>query len=67
MENRLSQAQASLIECFKFLKIKQDAIIAIMLMIPNDEQIAEMAEYLLDNPKATESQILEKAMEIAEE
>ncbi len=67
MANQLSQAQASLIECFKFLKIKQDAIVAIMLLIPKDEQIAKMAEYLLANPKVTETQILEKAMEIAEE
>ena len=66
MANQLSEAQASLIECLKFLKLEQDAIIVIMLLIPKDEQIAIMAEYLLENPKATESDILAKAQEITE-
>ena len=66
MANQLSEAQANLIECLKFLKLEQDAIVAIMLLIPKDEQIATMAEYLLENPKATESDILKKATEISE-
>ena len=37
-----------------------------MLMIPKDEQIAKMAEFLLENPKASESEILKKATEISE-
>ena len=37
-----------------------------MLMIPKDEQIAKMAEFLLENPKASESEILKKAAEISE-
>ncbi len=65
MENHLSQAQANLIECFKFLKIKQETIVGIMLMIPEDEQIAQMADFLLTNPMATESELLKKAVEIA--
>ncbi len=67
MANQLSEVQADLIECLKLLKVKQDAIVAIMLLIPNDEQIATMAEYLLENPKATESEILEKALELTKE
>lgn len=66
MENKLTEAQANLINCLKSLKFKRDTIIAIMLMIPQDEQIAEMADYLLSNPKATESDILEKAIEISQ-
>ena len=66
MENKLTEAQANLINCLKFLKFKRDTIIAIMLMIPQDEQIAEMADYLLSNPQATESDILEKAIEISQ-
>ena len=65
MANQLSEAQANLIECLKFLKVKQDAIVAIMLLIPKDEQIATMAEYLLENPKANEPEILKKATEIS--
>ena len=66
MANKLSKAQANLIDCLKFLKLEQDTIIVIMLMIPKDEQIAKMAEFLLDNPKASESEILKKATEISE-
>lgn len=66
MENQLSEAQANLIECLKFLKISQETIVGIMLMIPKDEQIAEMANYLSDNPKASESEILKKTTEIRE-
>ena len=65
MANQLSEAQANLIECLKFLKVKQDAIVAIMLLIPKDEQIATIAEYLLENPKANEPEILKKATEIS--
>lgn len=65
MANQLSYAQANLIECFKFLNLKQETIVGIMLLIPKDEQIAEMAEYLLENPKATESQLLKKATDIS--
>ena len=65
MDKRLSEAQANLIECLKFLKVKQENIVGIMLMIPQDRQIAEMAEYLSNNPKTTESGILAKAIEIS--
>lgn len=54
MTNQLSQAQANLIECLKFLKLKQETIVVIMLLIPKNKQIAKMAEYLLENQKATE-------------
>ena len=66
MANQLSEAQANLIECLKFLKVSQESIVGIMLMIPKDEQIAEMANYLLENPKAQESEIIKKAIEIDE-
>ena len=65
MGEQLSQAQTNLIECLKYLKIDKDAIITIMLLVPQDVQIAELAEYLLEHPLATESDILHKAMEIS--
>ena len=65
MANQLSAAQANLIECLKFLKVSQESIVGIMLMIPEDEQVAEMANYLSENPKVKESEILKKAVEIS--
>lgn len=62
----MTEAQSNMIECLKFLKLDKDAIVVIMLLIPQDEQIAEMAEFLLENPKATKSDILKKAVEISE-
>lgn len=64
MANQLSEAQVNLIECFKFLKINQETIVTIMLLIPRDDQIAKMAEFLSENPNATESELLKMAMEI---
>ena len=66
MENQLSQAQMNLIECLKFLEITPDAITTILLLIPQDEQIAEMADYLLENPKVAEAKIIEQAVMISE-
>ena len=65
MLKQLTESQANLIECLNFLKEKQENIVGMMLMIPQDEQIAEMAEYLSNNPKSTESDILAKAIEIS--
>ena len=67
MTNKLSKAQSDMIECLKFLKLDQEAIVAIMLLIPKYEQIAEMAEFLLENQNATQSDILKKATEISED
>lgn len=66
MTNKLSKAQSDMIECLKFLKLDQEAIVAIMLLIPKEEQIAEMAEFLVENPDATQSDILKKAVDISE-
>lgn len=67
MTNKLSKAQSDMIECLKFLKLDQEAIVAIMLLIPKYEQIAEMAEFLLENQNATQSDILKKAVDISED
>lgn len=65
MKKQLSQAQANLVECLKYLKVHHEAITTILLLVPSEEQIADLAEYLLENPLATESDILQKSMEIA--
>ena len=67
MTNKLSKAKSDMIECLKFLKLDQEAIVAIMLLIPKEEQIAEMAEFLLETPNATQSDILKKAVDISED
>lgn len=67
MVNQLSEAQASLIECLKFLGVTRRTITAIMLLIPEDHQIAEMADFLMRNKNAEESQMLEMAVQISEE
>ena len=66
MENQLTRAQAMLIECLAYFDVKEEAIMAIMLMVRSDEQIAAMAEYLSKNPKTTEQDIIEEAMRIDE-
>ena len=65
MKKQLSQAQANLVECLKYLKVHHEAIITILLLVPSEEQIADLAEYLLENPLATESDIIQKSIEIA--
>ena len=67
MANQLSEAQVNLIECFKFLKVKQETIVTILLLIPENDQIASMAEFILGNMNATESELLEMAIKIADE
>ena len=66
MGTELLQTQANLIECLKFLKVNHETIKAIMLMIPQDNQISKMASWLLENPRATEQEILKQAVVISE-
>ena len=66
MEGRFSDAQEKLIECLKFLKLSPNAAIAVMLLVKTDGQIAEMADFLLQNPDARESDILKAATDINE-
>ena len=63
---KLSEAQAILIDCLKFLKISEDGILIILMLIPSDKQISEMADFLLNHRGATEDEIIEKALEISE-
>ena len=64
---RLTEAQEILIDCLKFLKVRKEMITGIMLMIPKDDQIADMAEFLSKNQDATEEEIVEMALELSEE
>lgn len=62
----LSQSQIDFIQCLRFLELEEQAIVAIALMIKTDEQIAEMAEFLLSHPEATQSDLLRVAVEISD-
>lgn len=44
--------------------MEEDAIIASMLQIKEEDQQMEMVEFLMNNPKATREDVLEKAVEI---
>ena len=63
---QLNNSQAQLVECLKFLKVSQENIVGIMLLVKTDEQISEMADFLMTNPKATSSEILSKAVGISD-
>lgn len=66
MTNELSEAQEMLIGCLKALEVSLDGVKVIMLLIPEDWMIAEMADYLLKNKGAKENQIIEEAVRISE-
>lgn len=66
MTNELSKAQEMLIGCLKALGVSLDGVKVIMLLIPEDWKIAEMADFLLNNREATENEIIEEAIRISE-
>lgn len=55
-----------LIICLKALGVSLDGVKVIMLLIPEDWQIAEMADFLLKNKDAKETEIIEEAIRISE-
>lgn len=64
--SELSKAQEMLIICLKALGVSLDGVKVIMLLIPEDWQIAEMADFLLKNKDAKETEIIEEAIRISE-
>ena len=50
----------------KALRLTKDSTITIALLLQENHQMVAMAEYLKENPNATESEILKKAVEINE-
>ena len=63
----LTPLEESLLEIMQTLKVDWETIVGIMLMIPKDDQIADMAEFLSGNPNATEEEIVEVALKISAE
>ena len=64
--SELSKAQEMLIMCLKPLGVSLDGVKVIMLLIPEDWQIAEMADFLLKNKDAKETEIIEEAIRLSE-
>lgn len=64
--SELSKAQEMLIMCLKALGVSPDGVKVIMLLIPEDWRIAEMADFLLKNKDAKETEIIEEAIRISE-
>ena len=62
---QLSEMQKNLIQCLKYLKLEEDAIVVIMLSLKEEDQMAELADFLMNNQESTQGQILEKVMEIS--
>ena len=58
--SELSKAQEMLIICLKALGVSLDVVKVIMLLIPEDWRIAEMADFLLKNKDAKETKSLRK-------
>lgn len=61
---KLSEMETTIIQGLKYLKVEEEAIIGIMLLIQEEWQVIEMGSYLYDNPQATQEEILLKAVEI---
>lgn len=65
MNQELNESQKILIQCLCALNCQEETITAIILLLSTEEQISEMADFLLNNRLATESDILKNAIEIA--
>ena len=58
---RISSEQAMMIDCLHRLGISPEATVSIMLMLGGNRGLCRLAEYLLENPRATEGEILDFA------
>ena len=63
----LTKMQKLLIELLQAFGVEKDMIVAVLLMVNTDEQIAELNEFLDRNRKATQDEIMEEALRINEE
>jgi hypothetical protein len=60
----LSTMRKLLIKCFVILDLDETTTMGIMSMLETEEQEYKMLEFLKENPKATEQQILKKLKEL---
>ena len=65
--SKLTDLQLKLADLLKALRISKDSAIAIALMLQEDKQIVAFAKCIKENMLATESELIAKVIEIAEE
>ena len=60
----MSKLQKILIDVLKLMGMKEEFILCIMCGLRTDEQIIPMIEYIIEHREATETQLLQKMVEI---
>ena len=60
----LSETQKLLVNGLKLFKVEKECIVGIMLMLKEEDQMWDMMDYMADNLKATQEELLLKATEI---
>ena len=63
---KITELQKKLATLLKGLTIAKDSAIAIALTLQEDMQIVKFAKFVAKNTMATESELLKKAVEIAQ-
>ena len=62
---KLTQAQKDLLRGLKIFRVDEECIIVIMLMTQKAFQTEMMIDYIISHEKATQEELLSKAMEIS--
>ena len=62
---KLTQAQKDLLRGLKIFRVDEEGIIVIMLMTQKAFQTEMMIDYIISHEKATQEELLSKAMEIS--
>ena len=62
---KLTQAQKDLLRGLKIFRVDEECIIVIMLMTQKAFQTEMMIDYMISHEKATQEELLSKAMEIS--
>ena len=60
----LSKVQMTLIQYLKAFDLTEESIIGTMLLLPEDEEVQRMIDWLDENLGATQNQILLKSLEL---
>ena len=64
-QKKLTQAQKDLLRGLKIFRVDEECIIVIMLMTQKAFQTEMMIDYMISHEKATQEELLSKAMEIS--
>ena len=64
-QKKLTQAQKGSLRGLKIFRVDEECIIVIMLMTQKAFQTEMMIDYMISHEKATQEELLSKAMEIS--